>query len=137
MGLILALAVHAASIQDRDGAKFIVNSEIREAFPRLEKLWVDSGYAGRCERYLRDLGFDVEVTRRSNEGVQTQWLEPGQKPEPRKKGFEVLRWRWIVERTFGWIGRYRRHSKDYEQTAKSSRTWIFIAMSNLMLNRLV
>ena len=52
------------------------------------------------------------------------------------KKFKVLKWRWIVERTFAWLGRYRRLSKDYEGTTESSESWIYIAMTHLMLRRL-
>ena len=57
-------------------------------------------------------------------------------PEEEKKKFKVLKWRWIVERTFAWLGRYRRLSKDYEGTEGSSESWIYVAMINLMLRRL-
>src|SRR5512135_1671279 len=61
------------------------------------------------------------------------------RPEPKEgepKKFEVLPWRWIVERTFAWLGRYRRLSKDYEGTEESSESWIYLAMTHLMLRRL-
>jgi putative transposase len=63
----------------------------------------------------------------------------GEEQEGQQKGgkkFKVLKWRWIVERTFAWLGRYRRLSKDYERTEESSASWIYIAMTHLMLRRL-
>jgi putative transposase len=133
MGLLLAVVVHAANIQDRDGADLVLAAELREKYPRMELLFADSGYSGTCERRIEErLGWRVEVVRRVN-GV---WSDTGKVPVTKPKGFQVLRWRWIVERTLAWLNRYRRLSKDYEQRLASSRTWILIAMSSLMLRRL-
>jgi transposase len=68
--------------------------------------------------------------KRANNPADSHFM-PG---EPKK--FEVLPWRWIVERTFAWLGRYRRLSKDYEGSSESSESWIYIAMTHLMLRRL-
>ena len=120
MGLILALVVHAANIQDRDGAKLVLKLLINK-FPRLKRIWADGGYAGQLIAWTAELGgWILEIVKRTDTLPK----------------FIVLPKRWIVERTFGWLGRYRRLSKDYEQTTKSSEAFIRIAMINLMLHRL-
>ena len=120
MGLLLAIVVHAADIQDRDGGKQVLTATGKR-YPRLKKIWADGGYAGRfvvwANKRRRGL---VEIVKRSDTA----------------KGFEVLPHRWIVERTFAWLGRYRRMSKDYETLPPSSQSMIFLAMTNLMLHRL-
>ena len=60
-------------------------------------------------------------------------VRPADEAEEEKKKFKVLKWRWIVERTFAWLGRYRRLSKDYEGSEESSESWIYLAMTHLML----
>ena len=121
MGLILILVVHAANVQDRDGAKLVLTQMV-DKFPRLEKIWADGGYAGQLVTWTSELwGWILEIVKRTDK-------------LPR---FMVQPKRWIVERTFGWLGRYRRLSKDYEQTTQSSEAMIRISMINLMLHRLV
>lgn len=123
MGLVLVAVVHAANIQDRDGAKLVLQ-RIRHSFSRLRLIWADGGYAGKLVDWVRKLRFRrkirLEIVRRCDD----------------MKGFKVLPHRWVVERTFGWIGRYRRFSKDYECLPATSETMIYIAMINLMLRRL-
>jgi transposase len=137
MGLIHRLTVHSADIQDRDGGVLMFAGVNKQTYPRMKKLWVDSGYAGRCKTYLEEqLGWDIEVVRRPGEGNRGVWCLPGQEPPPRPKGFHVVKRRWVVERTFAWLGRYRRMSKDYEATIASSESYVYIAMISLMLNRL-
>jgi transposase len=120
MGLILALVVHPADIQDRDGAK-VVLAKLVGKFPRLKRIWADGGYAGKLIEWTRNLGHWVlEIVKRSDEVT----------------GFRVLPKRWIVERTFAWFGRYRRLSKDYETLTESSEARIHLAMIHLMLRRL-
>ena len=98
---------------------------------------MDSGYAGRCKRALEaQLGWDVEVVRRPGEGQRYVWGLPGHELPALPTGFHVVKKRWIVERTFGWLGRNRRLSKDYEGTVASSETFVWLAMSALMLRRL-
>lgn len=112
--------MHPANIQDRDGA-WVVLSRLKDRFPRLEKIWVDGGYAGRLvEAVQRGFGWVLEVVTR----------------RPEAKGFEVIPHRWIVERTFAWLGRYRRLSKDYEELAESEETAIRAIMIHLMVRRL-
>lgn len=120
MGLILVVVVHAAGIQDRDGAKLVFIKLLGQFPPRIRLIWADGGYAGKLIEWVYLLGgWVLEIVKRSGE-----------------KGFEVLPRRWVVERTFGWLGRYRRLSKDYEELAKTSETIIYIAMIQLMLRRL-
>jgi putative transposase len=120
MGLILAVVVHAADIQDRDGAKLVLR-KIHKLYPRLKLIWADGGYAGKLIEWTKSLGgWVLEIVKRSDDVV----------------GFAVLPRRWVVERTFGWIGRYRRMSKDYETLPDSSETMIYLTMINLMVHRL-
>lgn len=120
MGLIVGAVVHGADIQDRDGAKKVVK-KIRFNCPRMKTLFADGAYAGKLEtRVRKSVGWDLEIVRRSDGA----------------KGFEVLPKRWIVERTFGWLNRYRRLSKDYERFPATTENFIYLAMINLMLHRL-
>jgi putative transposase len=124
LGLIIAIVVHAASVQDRDGAKLVLaklneKRKGRRLFPRLKLIWADGGYAGKLIDWVRSFGqWTLEIVKRT------------------EKGFAVLPKRWIVERTFAWLGKYRRLSKDYETLIESSESMIRIAMINLMLHRL-
>jgi putative transposase len=119
LGLILALIVHPANIQDRDGGKLLMK-RLGRRFGRLKLIFADGGYAGRFVEWTAGwYGRVVEIVKRT--AVNT---------------FEVLPKRWIVERTFSWLGRYRRLSKDYETLIECSETMIRIAMINLMVHRL-
>jgi putative transposase len=120
LGLILVVVVHCAGIQDRDGAK-LVFERLRGVAPRLRLIWADAGYAGQLVAWVMSFaGWVLEIVKRSD-GAQ---------------GFELLPHRWIVERTFGWLSKYRRLARDYEETAASSEAWIRIAMIHLMVHRL-
>ena len=120
LGLIIAIVVTVASVQDRDGAKFVFADATDQS--RLQKVWADGGYRGKLIQWTKqhhDLELEI-VNRPANQ-----------------KGFVVLSKRWIVERTFGWLNRYRLLSKEYEVTMESSLADIQIAMANLMLRRVV
>ncbi len=120
LGMLLAVVVHAASVQDRDGAKLVL-ARLIGRFPRLAKIWADGGYAGELIAWVKGaLGCVLEIVKRPEE----------------QKGFQVLPRRWVVERTFGWLGRCRRLSKDYEATTESSEAMVYIAMIALMVRRL-
>lgn len=120
IGLLLTVVVHAASIQDRDGAKLVLE-KARGKFPRLALIWADGGYADKLIEWVQETcGWLLEIVKRSDD-VQ---------------GFVVLPRRWVVERTFGWLGRCRRLSKDYEEQSTSSEAMIHLAMIQLMLKRL-
>lgn len=120
IGLLLTVVVDAANIQDRDGAKLVLE-KARGKFPRLTLIWADGGYAGKLIEWVKETsGWLLEIVKRSDD-VQ---------------GFVVLPRRWVVERTFGWLGRCRRLSKDYEEQIASSEAMIQLAMIQLMLKRL-
>lgn len=117
---MLAVVVHAANIQDRDGAKLLLNKS-KEKCPRLKLIWADGAYAGQLIEWVKTFcGWLLEIVKRKGNS----------------KEFQVLPRRWVVERTFGWIGRYRRHSKDYEYLPESSETMILISMIQVMLHRM-
>jgi putative transposase len=125
LGMVMAGVVHSAGIQDRDGAKLVLKKMVGK-FPRLEKILADGIYNGGIAEWAKEVGgWNLELVVRSKEETEEE-----------KKKFKVLKWRWIVERTFAWLGRYRRLSKDYEGTEESSESWIYIAMTHLMLRRL-
>ncbi len=127
------MKVHAANVQDRDGAKLLL-AEVGERFPRLAKVWVDAGYQGPCATWITDtLGWSVEVVRKPRGWVR---LPEDEDPPPRPTGFQVLPRRWVVERTFAWLGRHRRLSKAYEVLPETEEAWIHLAMSRLMTVRL-
>ena len=120
LGLILAVVVHPANVQDRDGAKRVL-IKLKGQFERLQLIWADGGYSGVLIDWVHKFGgWILEIVRRCDD----------------VKGFKILPHRWVVERTFGWLGRYRRLSKDYEELTETSEAMIYLAMINLMTRRL-
>lgn len=119
MGLLLMVVVHIASIQDRDGAKLVLE-KVPKRFPRLKLIWADGGYRGKLIKWVKDTCQGVLEIVKRNDGI---------------KGFKVLPRRWVVERTFGWLNRYRRLAKNYERLPESSEAMVQIAMIRLMLRR--
>jgi putative transposase len=120
LGNLLLLAVLAADIQDRDGGMDLV-AHIKRRYPRIAKIWADQGYTGDFVTWLKETyNIDVEITKRSDDSP----------------GFVVIPWRWVVERTFAWLIRYRRLSKDYEFRTECSESMIYLASCHLMLKRL-
>jgi transposase len=135
-GLILKVVVHAADVQDRDGGRLVLEA-IAPHFPRLRHLWVDAGYRGQFVSWVQlTLGWNVQVVQHWWTGVRAVWVPAAVEPPPLPSGFHVLPKRWIVERTFSWLGKCRRLSKDYEYLPATSETLIYTAMSWLMLRRL-
>jgi putative transposase len=124
MGLLLVVVVHTANIQDRDGAKLVL-TKLLARFPcaRLQRIWADGGYAGKLvelEWVADKCQFILEIVKRTDDMT----------------GFVVLPHRWVVERTFGWLNRYRRLARNYERQTESSEAMVKIAMVRLMLRRL-
>lgn len=135
LGLPIAIQIEPASVQERDGGPPII-AEAKRRDPRLSLVWGDSGFAGKCVGIVRDQsGITLEVVKRPNEGDTKRWAPDGTIPELETPAFKVLPWRWVVERTFGWLGRYRRLAKDYEATVESSLAWIHIAFIRLLIQR--
>lgn len=117
---MLAVVVHAANVQDRDGAQLVL-AKLKGRFSRLKLIWADGGYAGQLIDWTRKFGrWVLEIVKRSDDVT----------------GFVVLPKRWIVERTFGWFKRYRRLRKDYEVLPESSEAVIYLSMTHLMVRRL-
>ncbi len=123
LGLVLLVMVTAAHVQDRDGARTLL-SILATQFRRLRVIWADGAYAGTLPTWilgLRKWGkVRLEIVRKAK----------GQ------RGFAVVPWRWIVERTFAWLGRYRRLKSDYERLPETTEAIIHIAMIRLMVRRL-
>ena len=123
LGLVLAVVVHAAHIQDRDGAQLVLE-RLKHKFSRLRLIWADGAYTGQLLEWVRGLRLWRKLR-----------LEIVSRPEG-VKGFVLLPKRWVVERTFGWLTRFRRLSKDYEYLTETSEAMIHVAMINLMVRRL-
>lgn len=116
----MAIVVTSASVQDRDGAKLLLN-RLDGAAKKMRKIWVDGGYRGVLLEWVKvHFRFILEVILRSDDD----------------KGFVILPKRWVVERTFAWLNNHRRMSKDYERYCQTSETFAYLAMTRLMLNRL-
>lgn len=111
-GHLIALRVHEASIQDRDGAPAVFARLRREA-PKLRHVFADGGYAGpKLQGALIGIGrWTLQIVKRTDS----------------TSGFEVLPRRWVVERTFAWLGRCRRLAKDWEKTIESAEAWVLFA----------
>jgi putative transposase len=124
LGLVLLVVVHSASIQDGAGGLLTlqklferIKHSLYNRYCRLKLIWADGGYTSIVEKVHKQFGWVLEIVKRS-EDVQ---------------GFKVLPHRWVVERTFGWLGRYRRLARDYEHTTSSSESMVYIASIRRML----
>jgi putative transposase len=119
-GNLLKVVVHRANIPDRDGAAVVLD-DADIMFPRLEKIWVDQAYnGGIADEIYEDYNIVLEMVTKPSE----------------QQGFVVVPRRWVVERTFAWLGRYRRLSKDYERDVEYSESWVYIASIARMLRKL-
>lgn len=121
LGLVIAVHVHPASVQDYTGAEELLR-RAKARFPRLKLLWADGAYGKNLLPEWAVCAFNIilQIVSRPLGAV----------------GFVVVHRRWVSERTFGWLGRNRRLSKDYERTIPVSETMIYIAMIKLMLKRM-
>ena len=123
LGMVLIAVVHSAGLQDDQkmaaGQVFTRLSDL--GWSRLTRIWTDQMYEGSAVVWAKAIGqWTLEIVRRA----------AGQ------QGFSLLPRRWVVERTFAWLGRFRRLSKDYETHTRNSETMIYLAMIHLMLHRL-
>jgi transposase len=135
-GLVLNAVVHPADVADRDGARLVLASSVEEdRLPRLKHLWADAGYRGTGLRewITERLGLSLEIVQRRRRWV---WVPKDVEPDPLPEGFEVIKRRWVAERTFAWITRNRRMSRDYEFLAQTTEALVYVSMIRLMLKRL-
>jgi putative transposase len=142
-GFVLKCEVHAASIMDRDGVALLLSpQETRQHFPQLSHVWLDAGYNGKDKGkdwIEKQLGWTAQIVQHPPKpryvlapvGTVIEWEKI--LPPP---GFRVLPRRWVIERTFSWLGQNRRLSKEYERLCESSEAMIYAAMSRLMVRRL-
>ena len=121
IGLLIGAIVHAADVQDRDGAPLLL-AAIRHAYPWLRHVFADAAYAGeKLRQALARLGkWTIEIIKRSDTA----------------KGFQLLPRRWVVERTIAWLNRNRRLAKDFEASIESATSWLYIASVKLLGRRL-
>ena len=124
--------MHAADIQERAGARLLLaRRKLGFSARRLRLIWADSGYWGApFARWVRLLWSRVQVVALCRHATLPNRKAPGQ------PSFVRLPRRWVIERTFAWLGRSRRLSKDYEANPRSSEAWIYLSMTHLMLKRL-
>ena len=150
-GFVLKAKVHSAKVMDYEGIKALLE-RAREQVLRLSHLWLDAGYRGEDKGkdwVEKALGWSVELVERPRkpapeEVLMSSWAEELAKEGKRvdwhkllaPRGFQVLPRRWVVERSFAWIGHNRRMSKDYERLCASGEAFVYAAMSRLMLGRL-
>lgn len=119
LGLLLAVVVHEGSLSDRDGARLVL-AEVRLLFKRIRTIFADQGYTGRVIAFAHEtFHLTIAIVNRIE-----------------ARAFHVLPKRWVVERTFAWFGFYRRLAKDYERHPEHSEAFVYLAMSNIMLQRL-
>jgi putative transposase len=119
LGLLLTVVVHDAAIPDR-AAAFEIIVHVRSLFKTVTTIFADQGYTGALLLLVKEqLDITMDIVKRTEARV-----------------FHILRKRWVVERTFGWFGFYRRLSKEYERSPRHSEAFVYIVMSNIMLHRL-
>ncbi len=147
-GLVLNAKVHSAKVPDQDGLRLLLGSA-HSGLSRLRHLWLDAGYQGRGKRWAEEgMGLSVEVVRKppkpAPEKVARIWAEEWAKEDKKvdwqgfmpPRGYVALPRRWVVERTFSWLGQNRRMSKDYERLCASAEAFVYAAMIRLMVRRL-
>src|SRR5215213_7696583 len=152
-GLVLEVRVHSAKVVDREGIKLLLDPSSSGRLPRLSHLWLDAGYTGQDKGagwVERTLGWRAEIVRNPPkpvpEEVMKKWVRELTKEgvqidreelQEESKGLRAfLPRRWIVERTFSWLGQNRRLSKDYERLPETGEAFVYVAMSRLMARRL-
>ncbi|MFI6802623.1 IS5 family transposase [Streptosporangium canum] len=135
LGIVCKTHVSAANLGDRDGAAVLLTG-LGDSFPCLAYGWVDQGYRGPFLQWVKQVtGITLQVVVRRDGGMRSTWAPVGAPPRivPR---FAVVPRRWVVERTFAWLGRYRRLAKDYEYLPATSESTIYLAMAFTLLHRL-
>jgi putative transposase len=136
-------------VPDQDGLRLLLESSARTGLSRLKHLWLDAGYEGRGKRWAEEvMGLSIEVVRKPPKPVPEkvakiwaeEWAKEGNEVDWRKlmppRGYVALPRRWVVERTFSWLGQNRRMSKDYEGLCASAEAFVYAATIRLMVRRL-
>jgi putative transposase len=136
LGLVCKAHVTAADVSDRDGAVGLLRRVDWRRFPRLRHGWVDQGYRGEFLAQVKQaFGVRLQVVQRPDGGRRGRWLPAGVAP-PVVPAFQVVPRRWVVERSFAWLGRSRRLTRDYEFCPATSEAVIYLAASQLLVRRL-
>ncbi|RSO04539.1 IS5 family transposase [Streptomyces sp. WAC 06783] len=135
LGLVLAACVSPANVSDRDGAAVLL-ARCADKFPRLRHLWADQGYRGRdfLAWVQEETGITIQIVQRKDGGFRGTWAKADAPPRA-VPTFAVVPRRWVIERSFVWLGRYRRLSKDYQYLAASQENAIYLATVMLLLHR--
>jgi transposase len=134
LGLLLAVSVTAASVQDRDGATLAI-ADACNRHARIEKLFADSAYAGHCAQAIeREHGIAVQIVRRPS--ARGEWDDPQAPLWPQSTGFVVLPKRWVVERTHAWLERSRRLVMHHDRSTSHAQAWAWLAQAKMLLARL-
>ena len=136
LGLVLAVLVLPAGIQDRDGARPVIE-QAKGKYPSIAKIYADGGYAGReSSSIAHDLKIDIEIVRRPGNPTTGSIIQTRLPLEPEPTGgFKLLPKRWIVERTHAWNDKFRRLAKDWDRRLEVSTAWVWLAEGRLLLNR--
>ncbi|WP_235910224.1 IS5 family transposase [Deinococcus kurensis] len=138
LGLVMAIKVHEADIQDRTGAVLLLR-DLPNVFPRMGHVWADAGYTGKLASDIKThLGWTMEIVKHPWSGWQGIWAPKDAPPRVVEvpKGFVVLKRRWVVERTFAWLGKSRRMAKDDEALVETAENLVYEVMIRLMVRRL-
>ena len=148
-GLVLKAKVHSAKVPEQDGLRLFLLESARSGLSRLKHLWLDAGYEGRGKRWAEEMmGLSVEVVRKPPKPIPEkvariwaeEWAKEGKQVAWQRlmppRGYVALPRRWVVERTFSWLGQNRRMSKDYERLCASAEAFVYAAMIRLMVRRL-
>lgn len=138
LGLIMAIKVHEGDLQDRAGAVLLLR-DLPGIFPRMQHVWADAGYTGKLGAEIKThLGWTLEIVKHPWSGWQGTWAPKDAPPRVVEvpKGFVVLKRRWVVKRTFAWLGKSRRMAKDYEALVTTAENLVYQVMIRLMVRRL-
>ena len=134
-GNLLKAKVHPADLHDKAGGRLLL-AGLHLLFPAILLVWADTHYQGLRAWAKENLGWTLEVVKHWWTGVHGFWCAPGQEPPTIPSGFHVLPHRWVVERTLAWLSRFRRLAKDYEKLPETGETFIYMAMSRILLRRI-
>lgn len=125
----------AASLRDsRSGAELLLEG-LDTGFPQVALVWADSACQGLKAWLAATLGWRLAINKHWWTGLRGVWVAPGQQPPEIPRGFHVLKRRWVVERTFAWVGRNRRMSRDYERLIKTGEMLLYASMARAMPRR--